>query len=105
MPSELPASWTRARSKHSIRPEKPCPSSPSRRSSATKHSSKCSSPAGKQRLPIFGSRSPSTKPGSPRSTTKAVMPFERVPGATVANTTQASAIGAFPMNFLWPSIT
>ena len=101
----LAASCTRATSKTCIRPLKPSPSPPSRRSSGTKHSSKRSSPAGKQRLPIFGSRGPITKPASPRSTTNAVIPFEREPGSTVAKTTQRSAIGAFPMNFLRPSIT
>src|SRR3989442_1660930 len=64
-------------------PEKPCPSSPSRRSSGTKQSSRCSSPAGKQRLPIFGRRSPRRKPSSPCSTTNAVIPFARVPGEAV----------------------
>ena len=64
-----------------------------------------SSPAGKHRQPSFGSRGPSTKPGSPRSTTKAVIPFAREPGSTVAKTTHASAIGALPMNVFRPSIT
>jgi hypothetical protein len=33
------------------------------------------------------------------------MPLARLPGATVANTTQRSATGAFPMYVLWPVIT
>ena len=75
--ASIAASCTRATSNTCISPLNPCPSPPRRRSSGTKHSSKRSSPAGKQRLPIFGSRAPRTKPSSPRSTTKAVMPFER----------------------------
>ena len=58
IPIEPAASRTRAMSKTRISPLKPAPSSPSLRSSGTKHSSKASSPAGKQRQPSFGSRGP-----------------------------------------------
>ena len=58
MPSVEAASCTRATSNTCISPLKPCPSAPRRRSSGTKHSSKWSSPAGKHRLPSFGSRAP-----------------------------------------------
>ena len=39
------------------------------------------------RWPIFRIGSPKVTPGSPFSTTKAVMPREREPGSTVAKTT------------------
>jgi hypothetical protein len=42
----------------------------------------------------LGIRSPSVNPSSPCSSTNAVIPLERVPGATVANTTYHRASGA-----------
>jgi hypothetical protein len=44
-------------------------------------------------------------PWSSFSTTNAVIPRERVPGATVANTVHRSSTGPFPMYFFVPFTT
>ncbi len=57
------------------------------------------------RWPSFAIGGPTAKPSAPFSTTNAVTPRERVPGATVAKTMKYSAIGAFEIHVFWPFST
>ena len=86
MPTSPAASTTRDSSNLRIRPLKPMPSAPMRRSSGRKTSLKKISWVGIARWPSLWSLLPTVKPSSPSSTMKAVMPLLRVPGATVAKT-------------------
>ena len=65
---------------------KPSPSSPSRFSAGTRHSSKTSSPVVEPAIPIFGSSPETSKPGASASTTNAEIPPCPASGSVFAKT-------------------
>ena len=64
----------------------PSPSSPSRFSAGTRHSSKTSSPVVEPAIPIFGSSRATWKPGASDSTTNAEIPAWSPSGSVFAKT-------------------
>jgi hypothetical protein len=70
-----------------ISPRKPSPSAPSRRSAAISHVVEEDLGVADRALAHLAHGRPHENPGSPRSSTKAVMPRWPLPGSTVAKIT------------------
>ena len=84
---------------------KPMPSRPIRLAAGTRQSSNTSSEVSDERTPSLSSFFPDRKPGVPRSTTTAEMPFFPFARSVTVITTAISAIPPLVMKFFEPFST
>ena len=84
---------------------KPWPSWPIRFASGTRQSSNTSSEVSDERTPSLSSLRPDRKPGVPRSTTIAEMPFLPAARSVTVSTTAVSAMPPLVMKFFDPLIS
>src|SRR5512143_2084819 len=105
MPTEKAAMPMRPRSRILSVSTKPMPSRPIRLPAGTRQSSNTSSEVSDERTPSLSSFFPERKPGVPRSTTNAEIPFLPRERSVTAITTAMSAMPPLVMKFLEPFST